>query len=60
MNISVLGTGNIGATLIKYFAKAGHRVMMANRGDLDTIKTLSTQTGATGVAIEESLMMQMF
>lgn len=55
MNIGILGTGNIGATLVMDLAAAGHNVKVANSRGPDTISAELLSTGAQAVIREEAL-----
>jgi hypothetical protein len=56
MNIGILGTGNIGATLVKDLAAAGHNVKVANSRGPETIPAELLSTGAQAVTREEALV----
>lgn len=53
MNIGIIGTGQIGPTLIRQYAKAGHKVKMTNASRIDKLKTLEAETGAKAVSLNE-------
>lgn len=55
MKIGILGTGNIGATLVKDLAAAGHDVKVANSRGPETIPAELLSTGAQAVTKEEAL-----
>lgn len=55
MKIGILGTGNIGATLVKDLSAAGHDVKVANSRGPATIPAELLSSGAKGVTIEEAL-----
>ncbi|ARU16963.1 NADPH-dependent F420 reductase [Croceicoccus marinus] len=55
MKIGILGTGNIGATLVKDLAAAGHEVKVANSRGPDTIPAELLSSGAQAVTKEEAL-----
>lgn len=55
MKIGILGTGNIGATLVKDLAAAGHNVKVANSRGPETIPAELLSTGAQAVTKEEAL-----
>jgi predicted dinucleotide-binding enzyme len=50
MNIGIIGTGNIGATLARQLAALGEDVSIANSRGPETLTKLAGQTGATPVA----------
>jgi predicted dinucleotide-binding enzyme len=54
MRIGIIGTGNIGATLARKLAKAGHSVLIANSRGPETLKNLANETGAKAVSAEEA------
>lgn len=53
MKIGVIGTGQIGATLIRQYSLAGHNVKMANASGVEKLKSLAEETGAKAVTITE-------
>jgi 8-hydroxy-5-deazaflavin:NADPH oxidoreductase len=55
MNIAVIGTGNIGATLVRKLTKAGHSIQMANSRGPETLKELAEETGAKALTAEEAV-----
>lgn len=56
MKIGILGTGNIGATLVKNLAAAGHDVKVANSRGPETIPAELRSTGAQAVTKEQALV----
>lgn len=54
MKISIIGTGNIGTTLIRKLTKAGHTVQMANSRGPETLQELAEETGARAVTAQEA------
>lgn len=52
MKIGIIGTGNIGATLIRKLRKAGHDVEITNSSGIESMRDLSVETGAVPVAID--------
>ena len=46
MNIGIIGTGNIGASLVRKLTKAGHSVLMANSRGSESLEELADDTGA--------------
>src|SRR5260370_38236990 len=53
MNIGVIGTGDIGAVIVKKLRDAGYPVKMANSKGPDSLSELSAKTGAIPVSVEE-------
>lgn len=53
MKIAVIGTGNIGASLIRYFRKTGKKVLITNSSGLDSMELLARETGAIPTNIED-------
>jgi hypothetical protein len=53
VNIAIIGTGNIGATLIRRLAAAGHHVAVANSRGPDSLRSLATETGAEPCPLAE-------
>lgn len=56
MKIGVLGTGNIGKTLVKRLSEAGHDVKVANSRGPETIDKELLATGARAVTTEEAFV----
>jgi predicted dinucleotide-binding enzyme len=54
MRIGIIGTGNIGSTLARKLAQAGHSIRIANSRGPDTLKDLAEETGAKAVAAPEA------
>jgi predicted dinucleotide-binding enzyme len=54
MKIGIIGTGNIGSTLARKLAKAGHAIRIANSRGPATLKDLADETGATPVTAREA------
>jgi 8-hydroxy-5-deazaflavin:NADPH oxidoreductase len=50
MKIGIIGAGNIGSTLARKLAKAGHTVLIANSRGPETLKHLADETGAKAVS----------
>jgi predicted dinucleotide-binding enzyme len=50
MKIGIIGAGNIGSTLARKLAKAGHSVLIANSRGPETLKNLAEETGAKAVS----------
>lgn len=55
MNISIIGAGNIGATLARKLSETGHSVRLANSRGPDTIKQIARDAGAVAVEREEAV-----
>ena len=55
MNISIIGAGNIGATLARKLAAASHTIRLANSRGPDSIQTLAREVGATAVTREDAV-----
>jgi 8-hydroxy-5-deazaflavin:NADPH oxidoreductase len=53
MKIGIIGTGQIGSTLIRQYAKAGHEIKMTNASGLEKLKQLEKETGARAVTLNE-------
>ena len=53
MKIGIIGTGQIGGTLIRQYSKAGHRVKMANSSGIEKLSRLALETGASGVTLTD-------
>lgn len=51
MKIGIIGAGQIGATLIRQYASAGHTVKMTNASGLEKLKNLAEETGASAVEL---------
>jgi predicted dinucleotide-binding enzyme len=54
MRIGIIGTGNIGSTLARKLARAGHAIRIANSRGPATLKDLADETGATPVTAREA------
>jgi predicted dinucleotide-binding enzyme len=53
MKIGIIGAGQIGAALVRQYAKAGHQVKMTNASDIEKLKKLADETGAKAVTLTE-------
>ena len=53
MNIGVIGTGDIGAVIIRKLRHAGYAVKMANTRGPESLKDLAANTGAIPVSVEQ-------
>jgi predicted dinucleotide-binding enzyme len=55
MKIGIIGAGNIGSTLTRKLAKAGHYVLIANSRGPETLRTLADETGAKAVLVRDAM-----
>jgi 8-hydroxy-5-deazaflavin:NADPH oxidoreductase len=55
MKIGIIGTGNIGTTLVRKLTKAGHDIKMANSRGAETLKELAEETGAKALTAQEAI-----
>lgn len=55
MKIGIIGAGNIGATLARKLAKAGHGVRIANSRGPETLRSFGGETGAQAVSSREAV-----
>ena len=55
MRIGIIGTGQIGGTLVRQYTRAGHQVKMSNSGDLGKLSPLALETGASAVTLSEAI-----
>jgi 8-hydroxy-5-deazaflavin:NADPH oxidoreductase len=53
MNIGVIGTGDIGAVIIRKLRHEGYAVKMANTRGQESLKDLAANTGAIPVSVEQ-------
>src|SRR5580704_19682107 len=53
MKIGVIGTGDIGAVIVRKFRDAGYPVKMANARGPESLKDLAVKTGAIPVSVEQ-------
>ena len=53
MRIGVIGTGSMGATLVRHLAKLGHHVSIANSRGPESLTALAAEIGATPVSVVE-------
>jgi 8-hydroxy-5-deazaflavin:NADPH oxidoreductase len=51
MKIGIIGVGEMGGTLVRQYAKAGHSVKMANASGAEKLKPLALETGASAVPL---------
>jgi predicted dinucleotide-binding enzyme len=52
MRIGIAGTGQIGATLVKQYRRAGHDVKMTNASGLEKLSAIEYTTGARAVSLD--------
>lgn len=55
MRIGIIGAGNIGATLVRKLAAAGHEVKVANSRGPDSLQELAQDSGAQAVEKENAV-----
>ncbi len=55
MKIGVIGAGNIGATLARKLAAAGHEIKLANSKGPESIRELAAEVGATATTKEDAV-----
>lgn len=57
MNIGIIGAGNIGATVAKLFAQAGHQVAISNTKGPESLKQLVAEIGpnAKAATVEDTI-----
>ena len=53
MKIGIIGAGQIGATLVRQYSKAGHRVKMTNSSGIEKLSGLALETGASAVILSD-------
>ena len=53
MKIGVIGAGEIGGTLIRQYARAGHHVKMANASGPEKLRHLALETGASPATLAD-------
>jgi len=54
MEIGIIGSGNIGATLARHLAALGHRVLISNSRDPASLTALAAEIGATAATAEQA------
>jgi predicted dinucleotide-binding enzyme len=54
MNVGIIGAGNIGGTLTRRLAQLGHQVSVANSRGPESLASLTQETGAKAVTVEEA------
>jgi predicted dinucleotide-binding enzyme len=58
MDIGIIGSGNIGATLARHLTRLGHRVSIANSRGPASLVALAAETGATPATVEQAARAQ--
>jgi hypothetical protein len=53
MKIGIIGAGEIGGTLVRQYAMAGHSVKMTNASGPEKLKSLEQETGASAVTLAD-------
>ncbi len=54
MKIGIIGSGNVGGTLVRRFETAGHDVVVANSRGPQSLTALAEETGAQAGTVEEA------
>jgi predicted dinucleotide-binding enzyme len=54
VKIGIIGSGNIGATVTRKLARAGHSIRIANSRGPETLKDLANETGAKAVMAQDA------
>jgi predicted dinucleotide-binding enzyme len=54
MKIGIIGSGQIGGTLARRFAAAGHQVAIANSRGPESLASLAEETGAKAVSVRDA------
>jgi 8-hydroxy-5-deazaflavin:NADPH oxidoreductase len=54
MKIGIIGSGNVGGTLVRRFTTAGHDVVVANSRGPGSLTALAEETGATAGSVEQA------
>ncbi len=55
MNIGIIGSGNIGSTLVRHFTGLGHTVMIANSRGPESLTALAKETNAKPVSVPDAV-----
>jgi predicted dinucleotide-binding enzyme len=55
MNLGLIGTGDIGAVIVRKLRDAGYPVKMANARGPESLRDLAARTGAKPVSVEEAV-----
>ncbi|THU40548.1 hypothetical protein FAM09_00085 [Niastella caeni] len=53
MKIGIIGVGQIGSTLIRQYAKAGHKIKFTNASGIEKLNALEKETGTKAVSLIE-------
>lgn len=53
MKIGMIGVGQIGAALLRQYAKAGHKIKFTNAANIEKRQVLEKETGAKAVSLNE-------
>lgn len=53
MKIGIIGVGQIGSTLIRQYAKAGHKIKFTNASGIEKLNALEKETGTKAVSLTE-------
>jgi predicted dinucleotide-binding enzyme len=54
VKIGIIGSGNLGSTLARKLARAGHSLLIANSRRPETLKDLANETGANAVTTQDA------
>ena len=58
MDIGIIGSGNIGSTLVRHLTALGHQVSIANSRGPASLAALAAETGATAATVEQAARAQ--
>ena len=53
MKIGIIGVGQIGSTIIRQYAKAGHKVKFTNASGIEKLKAFEIETGSIAVSLAD-------
>lgn len=53
MKIGIIGAGEMGGTLVKQYTRRGHEVKVANASDIEKLRQLAQETGASAEALDD-------
>src|SRR6476661_1649866 len=56
MKIGIIGAGQIGGTLVKQYAKAGHNLKVTNASGVAKLKDLAEEAGASAVSLQDAVI----
>jgi predicted dinucleotide-binding enzyme len=56
MKIGIIGAGEIGATLVRQYSRAGHSVKITNASGPEKLKGLALETGASVVTVADAVV----